>query len=110
MSRVLIAAIAVAGLAFSAAPYVAAAEVAGAASAVPAAKRIQGILISVSDKKIVIGQKKNEEHFKTDGKTEVVIDGAKKTLADLKVEMKVVVTVEKDVATKIEVKTASRKK
>jgi hypothetical protein len=56
MSRVLIAAIAVAGLAFGAAPYVAAAEVAGTAPAVPAAKRIQGILISVSDKKIVIGR------------------------------------------------------
>ncbi len=100
MSRTLLAILAVAGFAVVGTPTVFAQE--GAAPAADhAAKPISGVVVSYADNKLVIKVKDAEQTIKTDDKTEVVINGEKKALADLKAELKVKVTVVADVATKV---------
>ena len=110
MSRTLLAILAVAGFAVGGASFVAAEEKEhGAPAGEHAAKPISGVVVSYADNKLVIKGKKEEQTIKTDDKTEVIINGEKKALADLKAELKVKVTVVADVATKIESGKAPKK-
>ncbi len=110
MSRTLLALLAVAGFSVGGASFVAAEDKEHATPAGEhAAKPISGVVVSYADNKLVIKGKKEEHTIKTDDKTEVVINGEKKALADLKADMKVKVTVEKEVATKIESGKAPKK-